>query len=67
MTVDTAVQLTALLILDESLCTNIRTNILVKYVFFHYAWRTNGDCRLNLDDRGYCDNYYHDHYWINSP
>lgn len=33
ITVDIAVQLTALLILDESLCTNVRTNILVKYVF----------------------------------
>ncbi|CAF0966762.1 unnamed protein product [Adineta steineri] len=30
MSVDIAVQLTALLILDESLCTGVRTNILVK-------------------------------------
>lgn len=43
MTVDTAVQLTALLILDESLCTNIRTNILIKYVVFHYI-----DIELNV-------------------
>lgn len=33
ISVDTAVQLTALLILDESICTGVRTNALVKYVF----------------------------------
>jgi hypothetical protein len=33
ISVDIAVQLTALLILDESLCTGVRANILVKYVF----------------------------------
>lgn len=32
ITVDIAVQLTALLILDESLCTGIRATVLVKYV-----------------------------------
>jgi len=38
ISVDIAVQLTALLILDESLCTNIRANILVKYVFLFFFY-----------------------------
>lgn len=31
ITIDIAVQLTALLVLDESLCTGARTSVLVKY------------------------------------
>ena len=42
ISVDVAVQLTALLILDEALCTGARANVLVKYVSvisFHENWK----------------------------